>query len=223
MLKIIFLILISLKFSLGDIPDPGLEEYLNILKEKAKAFINEMGENKNVTKIEIMNENAIEAISQSAKVKKVNGVKDEMLPYFIRRFIDRLELPEEILLEVRMTLEGIIENKSNEWKSYKLIYNKNEINSTLHYVCILAQHDNIVNKSNWFYTDINTQVNKTDVFVISESSKVGSKVEENIKVVKKPSQYNQNEIDLMMEYYETVAIKTFSNYFGEHLRNLNQR
>ena len=176
--------------------------------------IEEMSAKSNNTEIIKMEEKGIESLSQSAQIMKLSGIRDKDLGSFINRFIQRLKLPEEQALNITDSLNKISQDTTGDWESYKFIYSKNTSDSSIYYTSVLAQHIQTENKSNWVYTELNSHLNKTDILIISKSKKVGNQIKEKIDIIRKPLNYKEIDIDLMMKFLEVASVKAFGNYLG---------
>jgi hypothetical protein len=196
-----------------------IESFVKKITKKIKDIVDKFNQAKNTTNsteiVEKLNTSVLDTFSQSAIVQRVSGIKDQMLTMFIKSLMGRLRLPQEYLTNITSELSELSNLENSEWQSYKFMYNKESDNNTCYYVCLLAQHDITNKKSNWMYTELNTKFNLTSIFVVTKSQTKGSKlVNETIEIIKKPTKYNQTDIEYLMEYYEAAAIKSLSNFLG---------
>lgn len=195
-----------------------LFNFVKKLGEQAKDtldFINEgLAKSKNLEVVQNLNPNSIDSFSQSAQVMKLNGIKDEAFPHFIERFISNLKLPEQHKKNVTDALINITQIKSNDWEQYKFIYTKNEGNNTCYFVSILANHDRFNNKSNFIYSNIKTSLNKTNIMVLIKTERKGFVVEDEVEIINKPQELHELDLELVIKYYDVVAVKAFGSYLG---------
>ena len=85
---------------------------------------------------------------------------------------------------------------------------------TCNYACILAQHDLEVRKINLIYTEIETTLNMTNTFVLTTTFIENGKKVQGQKIVNLPSEVEPEELNLVVDFFEVVAFKTFGSYFG---------
>jgi hypothetical protein len=221
LIVILFLICFS---GMSALTEKDVKDFLQDLLKQSKKMIHDLeniSQRTNKTEIIQMKEKGIESFSQSAQIMKLTGLRDKDLGNFLQRFILRLKLPEDQVLNVTNSLSKIVEDETGEWESYKFAYTKNITNSSIFYTSILAQHDHDQAKSNWVYTELNSHLNKTDILIISKSKKVGNKLVEEVDVIRKPTDLDAVDVDLMMKFLEVASIKAFSSYLGVKNENNN--
>ena len=198
-------------------PIDDVKDFVKDLIQKAKEILQsleDLASKTNNTEVIKLEEKGIESFSQSAQIMKLSGLRDKDLPAFLDRLILRLKMPQEHAQNVTDSLKRIAESKSGEWESFKFIYTKNTTDSTIYYTSILAQHDSAEDKSNWIYTELNSQMNKTDILVLSKTKKIGTNIKEEIIVVRKPLNYTDLDVEIMMKFLELASVKAFGNYLG---------
>ena len=199
-------------------PTEDLAEFVKRLGAQAQATLDFIKDELDLTNstevIKTVKTDAIDSFSQSAQVLKLTGIKDAAFPAFINRFVKNLNLPEEHRLNVTEALLNITSSYNNNWEEYKFIYSKASTNSFCHYVSILAQHDRASNKSNLIYSDIKTQMNQTNILVMLKTYKEGSSIEDEVKIVKKPDHIKDMDLELIIKFYDVVAVKAFGKYLG---------
>jgi hypothetical protein len=199
-------------------PTVDLAEFVKGLGNQAKATLafikDELDQTNSTEVIQTVKTEAIDFFSQSAQVMKLTGIKDAAFPAFIARFVKNLNLPKEHRQNVTEALLNISSSYNNDWEQYKFIYTKESTNSSCYYVSILAQHDRANNKSNLIYSDIKTQMNQTNILVLLKTYKEGSSIEDEVKIVKKPDSIKDMDLELIIKFYDVVAVKAFGKYLG---------
>jgi hypothetical protein len=214
MLVLLFLISFS---GMSAITEKDVKDFLkDLLKHTEKVIkdLEDMTKKTNNTEIIRMDKNGIESFTQSAQIMKLSGLRDKDLNNFLERFIQRLKLPEKEAMEVKNSLKQIADDINGEWQSYKFVYTKNVTNSSIFYTSVLAQHDKDQEKSNWIYTELNSHLNKSDIMIISKTKKVGNKIVEDVEVIRKPVNFTDVDVDLMMKFLDVASVQAFSNYLG---------
>jgi hypothetical protein len=159
----------------------------------------------------------IEYFQQSAQIHNLYGIKDSQFSAFLSAYFKSSNLSPEFLGLVKDKLLELTLERNNDWKSFKFLYSKNDtINNitTCVYSCILAQHDNPNKKINWIYTNIESSFEIQDVFILTTTEIKNGEKTETQNIVHKPSKFEQDELSLIIDFFEVVAYKTFGKHFG---------
>jgi hypothetical protein len=184
----------------------GLDKKLKEIEEEKKLI--------NTTSTLEKIDRGIEYFQQSAQIHNLYGIKDSTFDSFLSFYFKKTKVNEDFMGLVKESLMEITLEKNSDWRSYKFLYSKNDTNNSCAYACILAQHDVENQKINWFYTEIETSFNMTDIFVLKTTQiKDGYKKEEQ-KVLKIPGEVEPQEVNLIVDFFDIVAYKTLGKYFG---------
>jgi hypothetical protein len=221
MLVLLFLISFS---GMSAITVKDVKDFLKDLLKHTKKVIKDLEDitkKTNNTEIIRMEKNGIESFTQSAQIMKLSGLRDKDLNNFLERLIQRLKLPEKEAIEVKNSLKIIADDVNGEWQSYKFLYTKNVTNSSIFYTSVLAQHDKDQEKSNWIYTELNSHLNKSDIMIISKTNKVDNKILEDVEVIRKPVNFTDVDVDLIMKFLEVASVQAFGNYLGVNEQDKN--
>jgi hypothetical protein len=228
MLKFLIPIILIFIVGLGSVRTYDIKEditsYVKSLKLKLKEIYLLLQNARNVTNnteiIENVNIEVVESFSQSAQFQNTTGVRDPMLPKFVSSILGRMEIPSEYLKNLTLQLSELTKLENSQWQSFKFIYTKpSNQSSNCYYVNLYAQHNILEGKSNWIYSQFNSKINTTDMFVISRTERYGGFTKESVEVIKKPAKYQSNDLDLLIQFYEAISIRSLQNYF--HLSDNN--
>jgi len=156
----------------------------------------------------------IESFSQSAQVRKLWGIRVDMFSRFLDNFERNLDLEKNMKEQLRKKLSSFVNNTDKNWRKFEFIFSNNSTNKTRH-ISILSQRDINDAKINWVSTDIETKMNLTDVFLMKNTTtfKNGTMIEE-LQIVKKPVDMDEEDLKLIMDFFEICALKAFGNTFG---------
>jgi len=183
----------------------GIENKLKKIEEEKKLV--------NTTTLEQI-DRGVEFFQQSAQIHNLYGIKDSSFNSFLSYYLKKLKINQEFMDIVKDLLLQLSYEKNSDWKSFKFFYSRNDTVNTCNYACIIAQHDLEVQKINLIYTEIETSLNMTDIFVVSTTYIENGKEVQGQKIVNLPSEVKPEELNLVVDFFEVVAFKTFGSYFG---------
>ena len=155
----------------------------------------------------------IVTFEQSAQIHNLYGIKDNAYPRFLSAYFKNSIISPYFLDLMKDKLLDITLEENSDWKSFKFLYTRNEDNVCV-YTCILAQHDVDSKKINWIYTEILTTVEINDVFLLTTTEIRKGVKKETQNIVSLPSKIERNEVNLLIDFFDIIAYKTFGRYFG---------
>jgi|LauGreDrversion4_2_1035121.scaffolds.fasta_scaffold70462_1 hypothetical protein len=212
---VIILIFINCFFESFTNKESNLNEFLHDLLKHTEDFIiknleNISKETKNEEIVQLKKN--INSFHQSGKITKLAGIKDKDFSKIIKKISNKLKFLEDedkkkILTEY---LEKIIEDETDDWKSYEIAYTKNY---KIFYTIFFTQHNKKQAKSVFYYFETNYSLEKTDIFVVSTSKKIENNIFENIEVLRKNPNLNDIYVKMMIKFLEISAIENFIKYF----------